>query len=537
MEFIIKMVEGVPTAILLLFFVNSLFVIYYGYRVWIAADHHSSDTHDSRPSDEPNKAVLLKQSSQGPLSKADSSKLKFCVDDLPKICIQLPIFNEPEQVEGLLSSVSKIKWDYSKLDIQILDDSTDETSNKIAKSLGIIRRQSPGLKIHHIQRPNRNGFKAGALREGVKISDAEFFMIFDSDFRPKEDVALRAYEHFKRDPELSVLQFPWGYRNSCLNHLTKIQALSLDAHFYAEHYGRSKRGLAINFNGTAGMWKRSMIEKVGGWSSCTVTEDLYLSFKALMAGAKIKFDPSYEVSSTLPENTTQFLIQQRRWAKGHGQVLRLILGDIFRPSIKKISLRMDMLFHLCAYGFSSFALILYILSVSFTSEISSWHNATDHLDPFRASFFIVFLLFIYLFQLHYKKSENVKHRFGIIEGTNTYGATDKAIMLLTVAPVFVMLICPSYFQGFFHKPNSAKFLVFNRTPKKTDTGTRFSQFDLIFFLYTTFCLAVFLSFIFYGFWFGAGLFTIKLFYLIRVAFSLYTEKPVKSPKQIVQTTA
>lgn len=196
-----------------------------------------------------------------------------------------------------------------------------------------------------------------------------------------------------------------------------------------------------------------------------------------------------------------------------------------------------MLFHLCAYGFSSFALILYILSVSFTSEISSWHNATDNLDPFRASFFIVFLLFIYLFQLHYKKSENVKHRFGIIEGTNTYGATDKAIMLLTVAPVFVMLICPSYFQGFFHKPNSAKFLVFNRTPKKTDTGTRFSQFDLIFFLYTTFCLAVFLSFIFYGFWFGAGLFTIKLFYLIRVAFSLYTEKPVKSPKQIVQTTA
>lgn len=244
---------------------------------------------------------------------------------LPRVCVQLPLFNEPLVVEGLLEKVAAIRWPADRLEIQVLDDSTDDTTARIARWLAA----HPGEagRIRHLRRPERRGYKAGALNYGAALSQAQFFAIFDADFLPEPDFLEKLMPHFG-DPAVGVVQARWEFANRRASLLTRFQAVFLDAHFVVEQAARHGAGLFFNFNGTAGIWRRAALEHAGGWSDDTVTEDLDLSYRAQMRGWRFVYRGDYAVPSELPESVTAFKSQQRRWTKGGIQVARKQLGLI-----------------------------------------------------------------------------------------------------------------------------------------------------------------------------------------------------------------
>ncbi|MDP4703942.1 MAG: glycosyltransferase, partial [Polaribacter sp.] len=197
-------------------------------------------------------------------------------DEIPYVTIQLPVYNELYVMERLLENIAKIDYPKDKLEIQVLDDSTDESVETTAKHVKII--QDLGIDIQHIRRENRQGFKAGALKEGLKTAKGEFIAIFDADFLPKEDWLYQTIPYFK-DPQLGVVQTKWSHINRNYSTLTKIQAFALDAHFTLEQVGRNSKGHFINFNGTAGVWRKECIYDAGNWEGDTLTEDLDLSYR------------------------------------------------------------------------------------------------------------------------------------------------------------------------------------------------------------------------------------------------------------------
>ena len=248
----------------------------------------------------------------------------------PKVCVQLPLFNEPLVVEALLEKVTAIRWPDAHGEIQILDDSTDETSAIVANWLAA----HPDLaqRVSHVRRASRVGYKAGALREGMARSDAEFFAIFDADFRPEPDFLERMMPHFAAE-DVGVVQARWEFANRKRTLLTRFQAVFLDAHFVVEQTARAAAGLFFNFNGTAGIWRRTALEDAGGWTSDTVTEDLDASYRAQLRGWRLVYLHRYAVPSELPENVIAFKSQQRRWTKGGIQVARKLLGAVFRAPL------------------------------------------------------------------------------------------------------------------------------------------------------------------------------------------------------------
>ena len=202
-------------------------------------------------------------------------------DELPRVTVQLPIFNEQYVVGRLLESICKLKYPPEKLDIQVLDDSTDETA---AVARGLVERYaSLGNPISYLHRTNRAGFKAGALAEGMDQAEGEFIAIFDADFTPPDDFLLRTIHYFA-DPKVGMVQTRWTHLNRHYSFLTEVEAILLDGHFVLEHSGRARTGLFFNFNGTAGMWRRSAIEQAGGWQHDTLTEDTDLSYRAQLEG-------------------------------------------------------------------------------------------------------------------------------------------------------------------------------------------------------------------------------------------------------------
>lgn len=243
----------------------------------------------------------------------------------PRVCIQLPIFNEPLVVEALLAKVAGIRWPEGSLDIQVLDDSTDHTPEVVARWLAA--NPEAATRIRHLRRPERRGYKAGALSYGIACTDAEFFAIFDADFLPEPDFLEKLMPHFV-DPRVGVVQARWEFANRRASLLTRFQGVFLDAHFVVEQSARHGAGLFFNFNGTAGIWRREALEDAGGWSDDTVTEDLDLSYRAQLRGWKFVYREDYAVPSELPENVTAFKSQQRRWTKGGMQVARKQLGVI-----------------------------------------------------------------------------------------------------------------------------------------------------------------------------------------------------------------
>lgn len=248
---------------------------------------------------------------------------------VPSVCVQCPLYNEPLVVEALLDKVTALRWP-GPLEIQVLDDSTDETPRIIEDWL----RTHPerAARVRHVRREKRTGYKAGALGHGMTLTKAEYFAIFDADFRPEPDFLEMLMPHFA-DPKVAVVQARWEFTNRRASLLTRFQGIFLDAHFVVEQVARSSAGLFFNFNGTAGIWRRVALEDSGSWSPDTVTEDLDASYRAQRRGWRFVYMSDYTVPSELPENLTAFKSQQHRWTKGGVQVARKQLGEVLRSNL------------------------------------------------------------------------------------------------------------------------------------------------------------------------------------------------------------
>ena len=241
---------------------------------------------------------------------------------LPMVSVQCPVYNEPLVVSGLLECVTALRWPEDRIEIQILDDSTDRTPDVIAAWLATHPERARHCR--HLRRTDRAGYKAGALMAGVRQSDASFFAVFDADFRPAPDFLEALIPHFA-DPRVAVVQARWDFANRDSSLLTRFQAVFLDAHFIIEQAARHASGLFFNFNGTAGIWRRAALEDAGGWTDDTVTEDLDISYRAQLRGWRLVYRDDYPVPSELPESLTAFKSQQRRWIKGGVQVARKLI--------------------------------------------------------------------------------------------------------------------------------------------------------------------------------------------------------------------
>jgi cellulose synthase/poly-beta-1,6-N-acetylglucosamine synthase-like glycosyltransferase len=251
-------------------------------------------------------------------------------EQLPRVTIQLPIYNEQFVVERLIEAASKMQYPRELLEIQILDDSTDET-HPFTESL-VAQYKANGHPIEYIHRNNRQGYKAGALQNGLKTATGEIVAIFDADFIPPVDFLERVVHQFA-DPKVGMVQTRWTYLNRYYNVLTEVQAMLLDGHFVLEHVARSGAGLFFNFNGTAGALRREMIDDAGGWQHDTLTEDSDLSYRAQLKGWKFVYLPSIECPSELPVETYGFQVQQSRWAKGLTQVAMKLLPKILKSDL------------------------------------------------------------------------------------------------------------------------------------------------------------------------------------------------------------
>ncbi|MGG6229883.1 cellulose synthase family protein [Tenacibaculum sp. SDUM215027] len=252
------------------------------------------------------------------------------INKVPYVTIQLPVYNELYVMERLLSNIAKLDYPHERLEIQVLDDSTDESVDSTA--VQIKELQKTGLDIQHIRRENRQGFKAGALKEGLKTAKGEFIAIFDADFLPKENWLLETVPYFK-NPGIGVVQTRWGHINRNYSTLTKIQAFALDAHFTLEQVGRNSQGHFINFNGTAGIWRKECIYDAGNWEGDTLTEDLDLSYRAQLKNWKFKYLENVVTPAELPVVISAARSQQFRWNKGGAENFQKMLKRIITSNI------------------------------------------------------------------------------------------------------------------------------------------------------------------------------------------------------------
>ena len=265
-------------------------------------------------------------------------------EELPRVTVQLPIYNERYVVERLLEAAAQFDYPRDRLEIQVLDDSTDETrevASRLVESLA-----AAGVPITYHRRANREGYKAGALAAGLEKASGEFVAIFDADFVPPPG-ALKRFVAYFTDPKVAMVQGRWTWINRHFSNLTEVEAILLDGHFIIEHGGRNFSGRFFNFNGTAGMWRRAAIADAGGWQHDTLTEDTDLSYRAQLRGWKFVYDPTIECPSELPVEMNSFKTQQARWAKGLIQTAKKLLPTIWR-SAAPLKVKLEATFHLTA---------------------------------------------------------------------------------------------------------------------------------------------------------------------------------------------
>jgi cellulose synthase/poly-beta-1,6-N-acetylglucosamine synthase-like glycosyltransferase len=262
----------------------------------------------------------------------------------PRVTVQLPIFNERYVIERLVEAISRFDYPPELLDVQVLDDSTDETTD-IARAC-VERFQALGMPISYLHRTNREGYKAGALAEGLKVAKGEYVAIFDADFLPEPDFLRRTLPYFT-DAKVAMIQTRWTFVNAHYSLLTEVEHILLDGHFVVEHGARSRSGDFFNFNGTAGVWRRTAIEDAGGWQHDTLTEDTDLSYRAQLRGWHFLYLPDIECASELPVEMNAFKSQQARWAKGLMQTAKKSLPRVWR-SDQPWHVKWEAFFHLTA---------------------------------------------------------------------------------------------------------------------------------------------------------------------------------------------
>ena len=300
-------------------------------------------------------------------------KSRFDQDKLPHITVQLPLFNEMYVVERLVKAVTEIDYPRDRLEIQVLDDSTDETVKIGADTVAKFAAQ--GFDIHYIHRTDRTGFKAGALENGNKTAKGELLAIFDADFVPKPD-CLRKLVDFFTDPLVGCAQMRWAHINGEYNLLTRLQTIMLDGHFVVEQTTRNRTGGFFNFNGTAGIWRRNAIEMSGGWQHDTLTEDTDLSFRAQLMGWKFVYLLDEEAPAEIPVEINAFKAQQRRWAKGVMQVGIKLYPRIWHAPLPA-RVRLEMFFRLT--GNISYPLMIVASFLQFPLLLVRYNQPLYHL--------------------------------------------------------------------------------------------------------------------------------------------------------------
>ena len=305
-------------------------------------------------------------------------------EEIPYITIQLPVYNEMYVMERLLDNIALIEYPREKLEIQVLDDSTDETVETTRAH--VEKLAATGLDIKHITRIDRTGFKAGALKEGLVIAKGEFIAIFDSDFLPEPDWLKRTVPYFK-DEKIGVVQTRWGHLNRNYSILTKIQAFALDAHFTLEQVGRNSKGHFINFNGTAGLWRKTCIIDAGNWEGDTLTEDLDLSYRAQLKNWKFKYLENVETPAELPIVISAARSQQFRWNKGGAENFRKMLGRVLKSKNISPKTKLHGILHLLNSTMFLNVLVVAVLSI----PMLYIKNEYTHLKPYFyvMSFFVV----------------------------------------------------------------------------------------------------------------------------------------------------
>lgn len=265
----------------------------------------------------------------------------------PLVTVQLAVFNEENVVCRLLDAVAALDWPADRLEVQLLDDSTDDTPAVAREALDRLRAR--GVAVDHVRRSERSGFKAGALQHGLGRARGELLALFDADFVPPPDFLRRAVGRFEQDPRIACVQGRWTHLNRDASWLTRAQALAIDAHFGVEQAAREAAGWLLNFNGTAGLWRRAAIDDAGGWSSDTLTEDLDLSYRVQLAGWTIAFDPDLPCPAELPTSLSAFKVQQRRWATGSMQAARKLLPAVWRAPLP-LGTKLHATLHLTHYA-------------------------------------------------------------------------------------------------------------------------------------------------------------------------------------------
>jgi len=262
----------------------------------------------------------------------------------PTVLVQLPVYNELFVAERIMEAAARLNYPLNQLQIQVLDDSTDETRMMVAKKVEALAAQNVPIKL--LRRADRKGYKAGALAWGLQHSDAECVAIFDADFIPPADFLLQSIPHLMAEPDCGMVQARWTHINRNRSILTRAQGIFLDGHFAIEHRGRDQAGRCFNFNGTAGVWRRKAIEDAGGWRSLTITEDFDLSYRAQLKGWNFKYCHHIHVPAELPESWRAFRTQQARWTRGSIETCRLLFWDVCKAKHWPWRRRSEALIHL-----------------------------------------------------------------------------------------------------------------------------------------------------------------------------------------------
>ena len=330
----------------------------------------------------------------------NSEKFDFSnPNEIPFVTIQLPVYNELYVMERLLKNIALLEYPREQLEIQVLDDSTDESVEITAKLIQNIKEQ--GVDIQHIRRTNRQGFKAGALKEGLEIAKGEFIAIFDADFLPKSDWLYQTVPYFK-NPEIGVIQTRWGHINRNYSTLTKIQAFALDAHFTLEQVGRNSKGHFINFNGTAGLWRKECIYDAGNWEGDTLTEDLDLSYRAQLKNWKFKYLLNVETPAELPVVISAARSQQFRWNKGGAENFQKMMKRVIASKNISLKTKIHSLLHLLNSSMFTCIFLVAILSI----PMLYIKNEYEHLKYYFyvMSFFVISSLIFFICYWHMFKS-------------------------------------------------------------------------------------------------------------------------------------
>jgi len=362
----------------------------------------------------------------------------------PNVTVQLPIYNEKFVVHRLLKSVIELDYPKSKLEIQVLDDSNDETCDIVARLVSEYRKQR--FNIHHIRRGSREGYKAGALQYGLSRAKGDFIAIFDADFVPSPNFLKELLPEFD-SPMVAGVQSRWAHLNHDDSLLTRAQAIGLDNHFAMEQTLRFNAGFFINFNGTCGIWRKEAIADAGGWHSDTLAEDLDLSYRVQLKGWKIRFRDDFSVLGELPASAESFKIQQNRWAKGTIQVARKLLSQVLRARMGKLA-KYEAFVHLtCHVNF------LALLGLALFSPIIVYFKVENIVANgyfVFASFFTIGAVgYPYLYFLSQRELyPDYRRRIPFIAGVVAYS------MGLSVSNSLAL------FEGWLNRKN-----VFRRTPK------------------------------------------------------------------------